>query len=184
MTDNIRLFIGAEIPTGLKDFVMQQSKIYAPAHIKMVPAANLHLTVFFIGNKPASELPFILSQTEKIAAAQSDFTLNLHKIEPGPSTLKPRLVWARFHQHSEFGNLAFKLQQEIAPEIGLPKEMIPHTTLARLTKKERPPFNLPTLLPPSETSFKITRLALWQSELAMAHPKYTILKSFSFGGIS
>src|SRR5690606_33693905 len=109
MGQTTRLFIAAPLPDALKQYLTEQAARYKSDAIRQVPTENLHLTLYFIGNVPASQLPAIQDIIAHMAQQFAPFDLHLEAIEPGPKPRSPRLIWARFKSHDAFAQLSRSL---------------------------------------------------------------------------
>jgi RNA 2',3'-cyclic 3'-phosphodiesterase len=182
MSNSIRLFIAAPIPVALKEYLQQQAARYSHEAIRHVPADNLHLTLYFIGNVPQGQLPDIQAICTHMAGRFAPFTLQLEAIEPGPKPRSPRLIWARFGGSEPFAQLSRGLTQALSPTPPLDRAPIPHITLARFRKDRPAPHGLEPLLPEQVYTLPVDEIAIWHSELASPHPRYTIWHRYPLTG--
>jgi 2'-5' RNA ligase len=181
MQDTIRLFVAVPLPESLKNYLVQAREVYEVPGIRAVPADNLHLTLFFLGNVPAPQLSQITTELQKIADAYEPFSLDLEQLEPGPKPTTPRLVWARFQENEAFSKISKALTSALAESPPKQEKFIPHITLCRFKKEARPSRNLPISKPEEEIIFPVQSFALWQSTLGSPHPTYTVLQEFALG---
>lgn len=181
MDATIRLFIAASLTDELGPYLKEVLRPMLTETLRPIPLQNMHLTLFFIGNVPASELDTIRHKVKAIANQCEPFTLQLAAIEQGPKPNSPRLIWARFKEHPEFAKLSKKLSETLAP--GEPNKLkpTPHITLARYRKNiARPEIKAP-ILPEKEMIMPVNAIGVWQSELASPHPVYSIIESYLLG---
>ena len=181
MNTGIRLFVAAILPEPLKELLHEQLKIFEHPNIRLLPPQNLHLTLFFIGNVPLSELDSIKSIICTIAKQHQPFTLRFAQTEPGPHARKPRLVWARFDPHPIFEKLNIELSEQLSQQPSSIKKPLPHITLARFRKDKPAPKDLPAVKSESPIELTVNAISLWQSELASPHPTYKVLDSYPLG---
>ncbi|KAA5548241.1 RNA 2',3'-cyclic phosphodiesterase [Adhaeribacter rhizoryzae] len=175
----MRLFIAAPLPENVLTALQTQQALYAQDGVRLVPAANLHLTLHFLGETPAALLPTLSQTLENIAAELPAFTLTFKEIAPGPKPKSPRLIWARFHQHPAFTQLARIIQEKLNSSSDHPGEYIPHITIARLKKDLTQRLALPTIQNINFPEYLVSSFCIWQSELASPHPRYNIVKEFA-----
>lgn len=183
MQDTARLFVAAQLPDDLINYLAQARKPYADANTRLVPEQNLHLTLFFIGNVAVAEAETIKQKLAEVAQHHPPFTLTLEQLEPGPKPRTPRLIWARFRQHQDFESLSRELNQALStapPEHG---KFIPHVTLARYRKEVKVRLDHPIIQPAGEVLFPVSSIALWQSQLASPHPVYKVVEEFPLDNI-
>ncbi|PVY43059.1 RNA 2',3'-cyclic phosphodiesterase [Pontibacter virosus] len=182
MGHSTRLFIAAPLPEALKQFFTEQANRYKSEAIRQVPTENLHLTLYFIGNVPASRLPAIQDVTAHMARQFAPFDLHLAAIEPGPKPRSPRLIWARFNNHDAFAQLSRSLTQALSEEPPLNREPKPHVTLARFRKDHPVPHHLESFNPDASITLQVNEIAVWHSELGSPHPRYSILQRYPLTG--
>jgi RNA 2',3'-cyclic 3'-phosphodiesterase len=177
-----RLFIAAPIPDELKLYLSTQASRYQDEAIRTVPESNLHLTLFFIGNVPVEKLISIREVTEHIARQFAPFDLDLQAIEPGPKPRSPRLIWARFAESEPFTQLSRSLTQALSDQSPIDRAAIPHITLARFRKDRPAPRGLETITPETPVVLPVREIAVWHSELASPHPRYSIMHQYQLSG--
>lgn len=175
----MRLFIAAPLPAHVLAALQTQQEHYVQDSVRLVPAPNLHLTLHFLGETPATSLPTLIQTLEAIAQKLPAFTLTFKEIAPGPKPKSPRLVWARFHKHSAFTQLARTIQEELNSPSDHPGEYIPHITVARLKKDKPRHVALPVIQNIDFPEYLVNSFCIWQSELASPHPRYSILKEIA-----
>ena len=174
----MRLFIAAPLPENILAALQTQQALYPPEGVRLIPAPNLHLTLHFLGETPAASLPVISQKLANISAGLQAFTLTLKEIAPGPKIRSPRLVWARFHEHPAFTQLAHAFQEALNSSSDHPSENIPHITIARLKKDKPRNLALPTIQDINFPVYPVNSFGIWQSELGSPHPRYCILEEF------
>lgn len=135
---------------------------------KPVPSANFHLTLAFLGNRPADEVPHLLKLAEQVAG--EPFTLRLDvltTIGRGFACLQPHEAPAALRQLQ--AGLALRLA---AAGIALDdRPFTPHLTLARDAQR--------TLeCTPPVFSWNVDRFALYVSESGPAGVHYRELGSW------
>lgn len=181
MPDTIRLFAAASLTPSLTDALQALLPSFRHPAIRVLPAQNLHLTLYFMGNVPRARMPFLQEQIRHVAAQQHPFILELDCLEPGPGPKARRLVWARFKPHSGFEKLSQQLTQALSAVPVKPQNPLPHVTLARFRTDMPKPENLPSVYPQQPLQLPVTSVALWQSVLASPHPVYTVLENYPLG---
>ncbi|MHA6249092.1 RNA 2',3'-cyclic phosphodiesterase [Pontibacter sp. CAU 1760] len=183
MEDSIRLFVAASLPPALKQQLQQALLPFQHPAIRFMPEQNLHLTLFFIGQVPRTQLAAISQTVQQTARQHPPFSLDFAGVEPGPNPKHPRLVWARFATHPAFAALSQALTEALATVPPKHLKAIPHVTLARF-RKDQPTTALPAAVTAETTSplqLPVLEIGLWQSELASPHPRYSVLQTFALG---
>lgn len=150
-----------------------------------VPLENLHLTLKFLGETSASQLPDIGSIVQHVAENRPVLCVHLIGLGAFPHERRPSVVWVGFKQAEPLCQMATDLERDLAligfsPE---DREFQPHLTLLRI--KSRPPEELFTLLAAeTQTDFgmvKIASVELIESELTRSGSRYTTLAKYALG---
>lgn len=178
----MRLFIAVPIPDTFKTALQILLAPYDLPETKIIPQENLHVTLHFIGEYPAGNVPGLMEQLKILAGKISPFYLHLEEIAPGPKLKNPRLIWARFRKEPAFNALVRTVCQALKTTPDHP-EYIPHITVARFRKNILVPPNLPVTKPETSLKLQINSLAIWESTLGSLHPSYKIIASFPFRGL-
>lgn len=181
MKKDIRSFVAATLPAAVKESLVNLLQPYTHPATRFIPEQNLHLTLFFIGNTNRSQLPALQQALAAVAQQQTPFTLELERIEPGPKPATPRLIWARYRQHTAFESLSRAITEALAATPPKQQKAIPHVTLARFRKDRPAPGRLPTVQPEGAPALEVDSVSLWQSELASPHPVYSVLDTYLLG---
>ena len=179
MKDGIRLFVASTLTDDIKALLQIQAQLYRNPAVRIIPEQNLHLTLFFIGNTPASNLETIKESVQQTAKDHSAFNLNYLCTEPGPNPSAPRLIWARFVQHPEFEKLSRHLATVLSQVQNARQKPIPHITLARYKKDTPLPHQIRVQHADPGLSINVNSISLWQSELASPHPVYRVLETYA-----
>jgi 2'-5' RNA ligase len=172
--ERLRLFLALQIPDDIVEALAewQQRELRG----RIVPPDNLHITLAFLGSRPAGELESICGVLEEAAAAVAS----------------PQLVDGSYRETRSVGMLVFsdrtgngaelaaRLHQALAA-LGVcrpdQRPWLPHVTVLRYQERPRlvpPPPELPEFAPSGAAAF-----------LSRLHPsgaRYEVLESFRLGG--
>jgi RNA 2',3'-cyclic 3'-phosphodiesterase len=164
--ERLRLFLALRPPDAALDTLAgwqhEHLSGVSPAGVRIVPREHLHVTLAFLGHRPAAELPGILAALRAAAAGVA---------EP------PRLTPVRYRETRSVGMLvlddeggraaalAADLEERLAA-LGVyrrePRPWLPHLTVARFREPKGvrpPPPNRGTyVLIPSDASAYLSRL--------------------------
>ncbi len=155
-----------------------------------VSLENLHLTLKFLGETPASQLAEIGRVLSHVAQSQAvpephGIAVQLFGLGAFPHERRPSVVWVGFRQAEVLSQMAAELDRDLAP-LGFAPEgraFQPHLTLLRI--KSRPHEALFSMLEEeSQTDFglvQIPHVELIESELTPRGSRYTTLARFAFG---
>ena len=163
------LFYAVFVPPALHPLL---ETLQAPVKIgwKTTPAAQLHVTLAFMGEAADEPLTTFLEAGRGVASTCEPFTIRLRGTGFYPADGSPR-VWFLKADAPELQVISSGLVERLAftPE----HKFQPHVTLAR--KRERGPK------PPTQTAnleFQVSQFALVRSFLQRDGPQYSILEKF------
>ncbi|MDZ7363162.1 MAG: RNA 2',3'-cyclic phosphodiesterase [candidate division KSB1 bacterium] len=183
----LRTFIALDMPPEIKTAL---SKYVQPlrsqrGRVNWVKAENLHLTLKFLGDTPASRIEEIGAALQEIAAATTAFS---GVIEGGgifPNDEHPRVLWVGVNEKTGALQKLAKAIDDRMHQFGFAKEkrvFSPHLTIGR-AKDQRIPEIIRALkenpFAPMPASFD--EIIFMQSELHPAGSVYTPLRKLSLG---
>ena len=168
--ERLRLFLGLQLPDPVVEALAewQQRELRG----RIVPPANLHVTLAFLGSRPAHELEAICSVLEAAAAEVAQPILELVRyretrsvgmLELGDPTGNASLLARRLHE--ELAALAV-----YRPES---RPWLPHVTVLRFRERPRLQPSLPEL-----GAFAPSGAAAFLSRLHPSGAVYEVLESF------
>jgi len=176
--ERLRLFLGFPLPTtAARDIVRwQEQDLGAPPRARVVPEANLHVTIAFLGSRQAVEVP-------SIAAVLRD---------AAEGVASPVLSPLRYRETRSVGMLVFADDEGRAARIaqaahgGLGRlgvyeperrPWLPHLTVVRF--RERPRLQ-PTI--PELGAVTMSDAAVYISRLRPTGAQYEVVESVPLGG--
>jgi RNA 2',3'-cyclic 3'-phosphodiesterase len=174
----LRLFLALQLPDDVvRTLVEWQARaLSASAERRIVPPGNLHVTLAFLGHRPAAELPAILRVLEEAAGEASSPLLELVRWRETRSVGMLELL----DRTGSGAKLAGRLHEALE-ELGVYRRenrpWLPHVTVLR--HRERP--RLRTALPELEP-FAPSGAAAYLSRLHPSGARYDVLQSFRLGG--
>ena len=177
--ERLRLFLALRLPDEIVEALTawQTSELGAAGRdVRAVPAANLHVTLAFLGARPAAELPAIVDVLDRAARAGAPAPLEVDGYREtrsvGMLTLRDGTGAAT--------RLAARLHEDLAglrvyrPEA---RAWLPHVTVLRFAERPRLRPPLPQLAP-----FAPSDAAAFLSRLHPSGARYEVLKTFRLGG--
>jgi 2'-5' RNA ligase len=181
----MRLFIGIDLPDHVVDvFERVLARIRPAAHLKWVPAYNLHITTRFIGEWTETRLDELKGALADVAP-RSGLRIALRGLGWFPNARKPRVLWAGVDAGPELRQLARDVDAALEP-LGLPaeeREFSAHITLARI-KQPVPLDKLQDIIAKMENtefaSYTAGSFYLYRSQPGAAGSIYTKLSAFRF----
>lgn len=143
-----------------------------------VPAERLHLTVKFLGERTAQDVPPLAAALDAVAVAHTTFVLPLRGAGAFPNFRKPRVVWAGVEPEPRLELLQHDVESRCAT-LGYELEgrpFRPHLTLARV-KGPVPDGALRALaesvrLMTFEDEVDVVSIDLMHSTLSSSGPRY------------
>jgi len=172
--EQLRLFLAFRLP----EHVVAALAAWQARELRgrLVPPGNLHVTIAFLGRRPAAELPAVLGVLERSAreAAAPIFELVRWRETRAAGLLELR------DATGAAAPLAARVQGELA-DLGVyrPEERpwLPHVTVVRY--RDRPRLRPPL---PEVEPFVPSGAAAFLSRLHPSGARYEVLESFSLGG--
>ena len=175
--DRLRLFCGLRFPDDALDRLVswQQARL-AGADVRVVPREHLHVTVAFLGSRPADDVPAIVEALGAAAAAAEPPVLQAVRYRETRSV--GMVVLAETDDRA--ARLADDLQRRLE-ELGVyereTRPWLPHVTVARF--RARPRLEL---APPDLGAVSPSDAALYNSVLRSTGAQYVVLESVALGG--
>ncbi|HEX4929222.1 MAG TPA: 2'-5' RNA ligase family protein [Gaiellaceae bacterium] len=172
--ERLRLFLGLQIPEDTLSTIQAWQARELSGRI--VPRENLHITMAFLGARPAADLPAVLRILGDAANAVAPPLLELVRYRETRSV--GMLVLSDSTGSSD--RLAVRLHEELAalgvyrPER---RPWLPHVTVLRFRE---PPRLSPPL--PELPEFAPSGAAAFLSRLHPSGARYEVLESFPLGG--
>ena len=173
--ERIRLFLALRLPDGALDDVEHWQRNRLPG-VRVVPREHLHVTLAFLGHRPAAELEAIADVLREAAAGAGEI----------------RLTPVRYRETRSVGMLVLEDEGDraslLAGELHERLEALgvyrregrpwlPHLTVARW--RERPRLRPE---PPSVRTFVPSDAAAYLSRLHPSGAQYEVLETVALGG--
>lgn len=156
--------------------------------VAWVPAANLHLTLKFLGEHPDTNLALAVEALGDAAAATAAFAATLFGIGAFPGMERPRILWVRVAEGAREIRALQSRVEGAFEDRSFPRESRPwhpHLTIGRVFdprrwRRDTSPELGKALARAATTSFgalPIARLVLMRSDLSPAGARYRELAS-------
>ena len=173
--ERLRLFLALRLPDDVLDEVEHWQRKQLPG-VRLVRREHLHVTLAFLGHRPAGELEAIVDSLRDTAAGAAEI----------------RLTPARYRETRSVGMLVLEDEQGSAAQLASDlherleklgvyrregRPWLPHLTVARW--RERPRLR-PEL--PATGTFVPSDAAAYLSRLHPAGARYEVLESVALGG--
>ena len=176
--ERLRLFLALRLPdTALDALVEWQSAALAGADVRVLPRDHLHLTLAFLGSRPASELDAIVGA---LRAAAADTAAELRLAPAGYRETRSVAMVVLDDLDGGATALAGDVQARLEA-LGVyrreQRRWLPHVTVARF--RERPRLRLE---PPPMGTLVPSDAAAYLSRLHPDGARYVVLESVALGG--
>ena len=174
--EQLRLFLALRLPEPVLDVL----EAWQEQHLRgarIVPRGHLHVTLAFLGSRPAAELDAVVSELRAAAAdAPADLRLSPSRYRETRSVAMLAL--------DDVGGGATGLAEDVQgrlERLGVyrreARPWLPHVTVARF--RERPRLRLD---PPAMGTFVPSDAAAYLSRLLPGGAQYVVLESVGLGG--
>jgi 2'-5' RNA ligase len=173
--ERLRLFLALRLPDGVLDDIEHWQREQLPG-VRTVPREHLHVTLAFLGHRPAGELEAVVGALRESAAAAGGIRLT-------PVRYRETRSVGMLVLEDEDGNAAMLANdvQERLERLGVYRRegrpWLPHLTVARW--RERPRLRPG---PPPGRTFVPSDTAAYLSRLHPAGARYEVLESVALGG--
>jgi 2'-5' RNA ligase len=188
----LRLFVAIAIPERVRNemiAVQRELKPLALGDVRWTNAEQLHLTLIFLGNVPASSVEAVKEFLAEACAATAPFHLRAEGIGFFPNERQPRVVWVGFKDDkNELTVLQRRVERRLALFVEKPgaEKFLAHATLGRFQKYRR--HKTENLLPRARAlanhvfgDWRLEDTGLFRSELSPEGARHTEVAVFPFG---
>ncbi|MCI0514583.1 RNA 2',3'-cyclic phosphodiesterase [candidate division KSB1 bacterium] len=180
--EKIRTFIAIELPESIQAGIgkLQAELKRMQAAVSWVKYQNIHLTLKFLGDVAADQIPAIIQSVARAAQTVPGFKISVQGAGFFPNAKRPRVFWvgceatagylAPLHQALEQELLALNFEKEDRP-------FSPHLTIGRVKGE----FKVNTVVRKIQATeflggeFAVTELVIMQSQLHPSGSIYTPL---------
>ena len=185
MSEPFRAFLAVELPENVQGEIARAAgplREVAPEDARFVPPDNLHLTLKFLGNLEAENLPRLLRGTLPRLAKAEPFEIELGGFGAFPSARAARILWVGVSEGVvPLARLARGLDAA-ASRVGVERERRPyrgHLTVARL----RQPAEVPIvgLEGPSGVKVLVREVVLFRIDLSQMGARYSPMVRIPLG---
>ena len=187
----IRSFLAFELPLDIRTVVSRVSGEIREStlDVRWITVDNIHLTVVFIGNIKAGDIPAIGTKIKKICLDYGPFGVSLKALGCFPNKRNPKVVWLGLDGEMEsLSPFRDDLQKELNP-FGVKQEkrrFKPHLTIGRMRKSYGRDSTLDELILKyrdlTSPVCSLNELILFKSDLKPGGAEYTKVESWPLLG--
>lgn len=145
--------------------------------IKWVPADNYHITISFLGNRPAEQLPALEECLKGVCESFSPFDLKVEDIGAFASEHDARVLWLGIQNKKILNSLKNDLEYKLAANDLLQvqsdeKDYVPHLTFARLKNPKSVKDMISPFKRKSFGKIHVNEVILYESKMQGLFPVY------------
>lgn len=180
-----RLFVAVGLPSEARSMLAAALESWNggdPLPGKVVPAANWHFTLRFLGPTPRVRYERLVAELDQ-ADLGPRFAVTLHGLGAFPNPRRARVLWLGVAEGGgELGRLAEVVEEAVVASggVGEDRPFRAHLTLSRF----RPDRDVRYLLerdPPPRVRFVAEEVVVYRSHLGSGGARYETLEVFPLG---
>ncbi|MHC4470970.1 MAG: RNA 2',3'-cyclic phosphodiesterase [Planctomycetota bacterium] len=184
LPEHVRAFTAIELDGSIRRALAKEGRTLfdGVGRLSVVPEANLHVTLKFLGDVHRDDLAALGETLEDAAALLREGEVEVGEVGAFPHLRRPRVIWAGVSDPEGILTPVHSRLNETLARFGAKREKkryVPHVTLARV----RGPFDARLFSARLERSDglwfgtqRVDRVTLFMSELDRAGPpRYTVL---------
>jgi 2'-5' RNA ligase len=190
---SLRLFIAISLPAALPEAIAEATapvRAGAPG-VRWVAARSLHLTLVFLGERPANEPERLSAALGPVCAGIPAFALTLGRPGCFPNAQRPRVLWLGIAGGAE---ALTALQRAVSgallrERLAQPEDRFsPHLTLGRVPDTMDAPARRAlgaswmALSLPAFPAIPVTGVHVMRSEFSRTGARYTALRTLPLSG--
>jgi 2'-5' RNA ligase len=175
-SERLRLFCALTLPEPVLDRIVDWQRHVLPLDVRFVPRENLHVTVAFLGSRPAEDAERVGAELAAAAAQTAPVRLALREYRETRSV--GMLTFDDLGEHAfRFAADVFARLERIGVYEPERRRWLPHVTVVRFRQAPHLHPSLPKLgeVVPSDAAVYLSRLRPGGAE-------YVVLESFALGG--
>ncbi len=190
MAETIRTFIAIELDEAtqraLASVQAQLKRERGASAVRWVAPANIHITLKFLGDVVAAQLPAVQAAVTQACAQVTPFTLTLGGLGAFPSAQRANVIWVGAQGQIELAAQLAQRMDEACAALGFAREERPftaHLTLGRVGREASPRDRqlISAMLAQAKVGevgvVRVERLSVMQSMLQAGGSAYTRLSA-------
>ncbi len=173
-----KIFISLNIPEQDRKRLARLAEKWHDLPVKWTRAANLHITLAFLGFVLETDLPEICQKVAEAAQKNTIFDLEFDEISLFPSADEPRAVALIGRPSEELKNLVNSLEDTLDIAYAPRKSFRAHVTLGRIRKNKWAELETePRILEKFAISLPVDAVDIMASDFDGGEGEYAVLES-------
>ena len=189
MPETVRVFVSVGLSDEAREVLIdavERIRADVPGGIQWAKPDGMHLTLKFLGNIPAGNVPPLLECVRGFTRDHRPFSLSLAGLGMFPNRRKPRVLWAGVGGDLDALASLQQTAEDAINALGYPPEQRPfrpHITLGRPRRSvsdgqlARIGAVVSALAPPQPVGWQVESVDVMRSELHPSGARYTALGS-------
>jgi len=183
----LRLFTAVPLPDEVRHTVagIVDELSGALEGVRWVPEPNLHITLRFLGESPASTIPRMAEAMRK-AARHLPATVRIGGVGAFPSLRSARVIWVGVEDHTGSIEKVYNVLDKAAEKCGFGREgrrYKPHVTIGRARRKPVAiPDDIASKFADDVIELEVAEIALFRSRLSSAGAEYSVVETAGSAG--
>lgn len=185
-----RTFLAISIPCSTEFPAMVErlkKNLQHEKYINYVKTNQIHLTLKFVGDTPAEDIPAIIEACQKVAKKHQPFTMDFDRTGFFGSNNVPRILWLGMNNQPK---ALFDLEADLLDafdDLGYLRDrqnFVPHLTICRIKQLVDKQFFLQICKSIEQKTYlhaDVKELIYFQSFLQPTGPIYKVLKKIPLG---
>ncbi len=180
-----RLFIAVDLPPEARQSLAKvQSRLKSAGAIRWTKPQQIHLTLQFLGDTPATQVEAITNALQRKVSPLPAFSIRLNGVGVFPNLKRPGIIWAGVTGEGDALKSLHHAVIAATQTVGFTPEkrpFKPHLTIGRVQKRAKPSdyAAIRQVIQHSTiteiAAFRIDHISLIRSQLNPAGPIYTQL---------
>lgn len=187
----MRAFIAADIPSAVKEEIGKLQKELmreVRSSVKWVEAANIHITLRFLGEVPEEKIEQLCQILPKGGREVTPFKISIKGLGAFPNLSRPRVIWVGMESQGNQIEQLYSQIETLVRDLGFTPEkraFSPHLTIGRIKQLRDQNEWVNAIGKRQELFFGEAAVGcfyLFQSILKPQGPEYKKLKKFDLPG--
>ena len=172
-----RLFVGIKIDKKLGKEVQNWEGVFKKLPVRRIKSENLHITLVPPWYEEEEKLHKLIEGLRELGLNINPFKIHFEKVEFGPDTKRPRLIWAIGGKPAEVDQLEKTLSSFLQKEPQRKNDLI-HLTLGRFKPKDFRTFTIKSVQDNVDWNQTVDSLCIFESQLKQTGAEYKVLEEF------